>query len=64
MKRKEISTRLGDKYNPIYTKLRRDALLAMGFCSACSEWNDRFPNRVCSECCKVFALKEAHRHSK
>lgn len=61
MKRKEISTRIDGKSNKIYLRVRRDALMAMGFCPACSEWNDRFPNRICTECCKVISLKERNR---
>lgn len=41
-----------------YTTMRRNALMAMGFCAACLEGNDRFPQTICAACLAVKRLKE------
>jgi hypothetical protein len=38
-----------------YTRMRRNALIAMGFCPSCLEFNDNFPDMKCKEC------KEKHK---
>ena len=36
--------------NRQYIAMRRDAMLSMGFCSECSNFNDLFPTKCCSGC--------------
>ena len=40
-----------------YRKLRRNALMSMGFCPDCLEGLDTFPAQICTECKEVKQFK-------
>lgn len=46
--------------NSDYTQMRRNHMLSLGFCSECSNFNDRFPMSCCSKCSHNKKLRRVY----